>query len=234
MRASQGWKELFPRTLTMICLALLVLGCASSPRRASDVAQVRAALAAEYPDLLQTFDLTQGEFSVHPAIWDSLGIDERTVFLRDLSRYRRDVCGKVNLRILAGGLQVASFDGATPVYRDFADFTPGAGGIEIAGFEVAAPDSIQPDESPVLLAIAPPRYPDVALEARSEGTVHVKVLIGKTGRTEEVRIVRGGILLLNDAAMAAARTARWRPARKGGEPVRVWVVLPIRFSLDGS
>ncbi len=65
----------------------------------------------------------------------------------------------------------------------------------------------------------------------TEGLRLVRALVGKDGRVEEVRIFHG-VTGLDDAAMASVRRARFEPAMARGNPIRVWVQIPIRFSLN--
>ena len=86
------------------------------------------------------------------------------------------------------------------------------------------------DEEPVRLRIDPPVYPDVARSGEIEGTVIVRVLVGKDGKVKDALVV-DSIPLLDDAAIECARTAVFRPAISQGRPVEVWVMMPITFKL---
>jgi TonB family protein len=87
------------------------------------------------------------------------------------------------------------------------------------------------EESPVLISITPPVYPEMARAAESEGVVMVRALIGKDGKIKDA-FVTSGNTMLNDAAIAAAKTAVFKPALSQHRPVEVWVQIPIRFSLN--
>ncbi len=76
-----------------------------------------------------------------------------------------------------------------------------------------------------------PNYPDAARNAGQEGTVLCGVLVDAGGRVCEVRIVSGVTPLLDQAAIAAAWTAGFKPATRKGNRVAAWVVIPIEFSL---
>ncbi|MBC8376120.1 MAG: energy transducer TonB [FCB group bacterium] len=75
-------------------------------------------------------------------------------------------------------------------------------------------------------------YPPIAIEARQEGKVIVKALIGKDGIIKEVKILEGlpgtG---LDEAAMAAVLQTPFEPAYQRDKPVLVWVEIPIDFKL---
>lgn len=91
-------------------------------------------------------------------------------------------------------------------------------------------DFIAVDEEPVRVSIAAPVYPPVAQQAGIEGTVVVRVLVGKDGKVKDV-IHIDGPAALKDAADDCARTAVFRPALVDQRPVEVWVMMPVTFKL---
>jgi protein TonB len=91
-------------------------------------------------------------------------------------------------------------------------------------------DWVYYDEPPAIASQVKPAYPDLAREAGIDGTVQLRVLVGKDGRVMDVHVDRS-IPLLNEAAVAAARLWVFTPARSNGHPVMVWVAVPIRFTL---
>ena len=96
-----------------------------------------------------------------------------------------------------------------------------------------APDAfIAVDEEPVRVSIAKPVYPDVARAAGVEGTVLVRVLVGKNGRVKDVLFIDGPAAL-RKAAEDCARTAVFRPALVDHKPLEVWVNMPVTFKLRG-
>ena len=97
-----------------------------------------------------------------------------------------------------------------------------------------APDEfVAVEREPVRITIAAPVYPQVAMSAGVEGTVIVRVLVGKDGRVEDALIVEG-IPMLNEAALTCARTAAFQPALLQNRPVEVWVLMPVVFRLRSS
>jgi periplasmic protein TonB len=86
------------------------------------------------------------------------------------------------------------------------------------------------DEPPVLISITSPVYPEMARAAETEGVVKVRVLIGKDGRIKDAQVIDGNTML-DEAAVAAAKTAVFKPALSQHRPVEVLLDLPIRFSL---
>jgi TonB family protein len=87
------------------------------------------------------------------------------------------------------------------------------------------------EEAPALISIPEPEYPSIARSAGVEGTVTLLVLVGEDGNVAEVR-VSGGPDLFHDAAVAAVKQARFRPALSRQRPVAAWVLLPIKFALS--
>jgi TonB family protein len=53
--------------------------------------------------------------------------------------------------------------------------------------------------------------------------------VGKDGRVKEVQLVRSDNEIFNENAIAAVRRWRFEPAIQAGNPVDVWMTLPIRF-----
>jgi periplasmic protein TonB len=91
-------------------------------------------------------------------------------------------------------------------------------------------DFIAFEEAPELILLPAPAYPELARQAGAEGTVMVRVFVGKDGKVHEAIIVES-IPMLDDAALAAARGAVFKPALQQHKPVAVWVQIPMRFSL---
>jgi protein TonB len=87
--------------------------------------------------------------------------------------------------------------------------------------------------TPVLVSIDKPEYPPIARRMRVEGTVVMSLLVDENGRVVDVRLERGVNLNvgMNEAALAAARSATFRPATKEGVRVKVWHQMSIPFKL---
>ena len=86
------------------------------------------------------------------------------------------------------------------------------------------------DEEPMRIRIDAPVYPDVARTAQIEGTVILRVLVGRDGKVKDTIIIDGPEPL-RAAADRCARTSVWRPALIDNKPVEVWVMMPITFRL---
>jgi protein TonB len=83
-----------------------------------------------------------------------------------------------------------------------------------------------------LIAPIRPEYPAIAKAARVEGTVIIDALISRTGNIESARILSGPSML-QPAALAAVRQARYRPFRLNGQPTAVQTTITIVFRMGG-
>lgn len=79
------------------------------------------------------------------------------------------------------------------------------------------------------------RYPPQALRRREEGTVTLRVYVDANGDPETVELQRSsGSRNLDQAAIRAVRTWKFRPGMQDGRPVGGWVVVPIQFRLTDA
>lgn len=74
-----------------------------------------------------------------------------------------------------------------------------------------------------------PTYPPIARAAHASGTVTVQVLVDEEGKVLTARAVSGHPLL-QGAAAAAARQARFTPTKLSGQPVKVSGVVIYNFA----
>jgi protein TonB len=76
-----------------------------------------------------------------------------------------------------------------------------------------------------------PVYPALAKQARIQGTVELSAIIGKDGRVQDLKVVRGHPLLV-PAAIQAVRDWEYRPTLLNGEPVEVATTIDVNFTLQ--
>ncbi|MCA1620227.1 MAG: TonB family protein [Acidobacteria bacterium] len=76
-----------------------------------------------------------------------------------------------------------------------------------------------------------PAYPPIAKAARASGTVTVQILVDESGRVVSASAVNGHPLL-QQAAVSAARQARFSPTLLSGQPVKVSGVITYNFVLQ--
>lgn len=111
---------------------------------------------------------------------------------------------------------------------------PGSPGTPGNLLAPAAPiDARIADEPPLLLGHPTPHYPEMLRQAGIEGRVVVEVVLDTVGRAEpaSLRVVSGAHPLLDAEASAVVLASRYRPARMGGRPVRVRILVPVGFTL---
>jgi TonB family protein len=83
------------------------------------------------------------------------------------------------------------------------------------------------------IALPKPVYPAVAVAVRASGLVRVQVTVDEKGNVIEAVAIKGH-LLLRAAAVAAARRAKYDPARVGGVPVRMMGTIDYHFGADAK
>jgi protein TonB len=77
-----------------------------------------------------------------------------------------------------------------------------------------------------------PIYPPIAKAARVSGTVVLQATISKTGTIEGLHVISGPAML-QQSAMDAVRTWRYRPYLLNNEPVEVETTVNVIFTLGG-
>lgn len=78
----------------------------------------------------------------------------------------------------------------------------------------------------------PPRYPEMARRQGWEGVVMVRAHVSASGRVTSVSLHRGcSYGVLNQAALSAVKSWRFRPGSIGGQAADTVVEVPVNFSL---
>ncbi len=80
------------------------------------------------------------------------------------------------------------------------------------------------------------KYPDIARKAGLEAKVVIGVLVDEKGNPVKTQVLvdagfRAGF---EEAAAKAVMSVKWKPAKQRDKPVKVWVAVPIRFSLKDA
>lgn len=92
-----------------------------------------------------------------------------------------------------------------------------------------------PGSSAAYLSNPAPRYPDAARRSGEQGTVMLRVQVGRDGAPSRVLVENSsGSPHLDAAALQAVRAWRFTPARRGADAVESWMLVPIVFRLDGA
>jgi periplasmic protein TonB len=87
-------------------------------------------------------------------------------------------------------------------------------------------------EQPYYLKRGRPVYPAEAKRLKQDGVVVLALFINQSGELDKVEVVHSsGFPLLDQAAVAAERRSRFRPAYLNGRPIRCRAEVPYRFVL---
>jgi protein TonB len=78
-----------------------------------------------------------------------------------------------------------------------------------------------------------PPYPRIARRRGYEGVVLLRVEILPNGRVGEIRVKKSsGHAMLDRSALKTVKKWRFIPAKRRGEPIRIWAEVPIKFDLE--
>lgn len=85
---------------------------------------------------------------------------------------------------------------------------------------------------PVCMYCPLPRFSDEAVKVKYQGTVLLQCVVTKDGRAENIQVVRSLGMGLDQKAIAALRTWRFKPALgPSGQPSAVVVIVEVNFQL---
>jgi protein TonB len=84
---------------------------------------------------------------------------------------------------------------------------------------------------PAVIRKVEPVYTKQALAAMFEGFVALSLTVRADGLAENVTVIRGVGLGLNENAVECLKSWRFRPATRDGEPVPARVTVEINFRL---
>jgi len=76
-------------------------------------------------------------------------------------------------------------------------------------------------------------YPQEAIDSAIKGRVTVRFVVEKDGKVSNVSVAvpLAGCKACERAAVQVVEKMRWTPGKNGGEAVRTWVTLPIKFEV---
>lgn len=77
-------------------------------------------------------------------------------------------------------------------------------------------------------------YPEEARTRGEQGIVFVMALVGKDGRVRDASVdpQKPASPLLAGAAVEAVKKWTFEPAMAKGEPVEIWIVVPVNYKLQ--
>jgi len=88
------------------------------------------------------------------------------------------------------------------------------------------------DENPVPIKTPPPKYPDALKHDGITGVVALVLVIHEKGSIDSVSVAKSSHPEFEKPAMDAVKNWKFKPAKKDGNPVKVRVTIPLRFSID--
>lgn len=92
---------------------------------------------------------------------------------------------------------------------------------------------VQTDHDAQLIDLPAPRYPPLSKRNGEQGVVIVEVVVNPEGTVDSARVIETpGHARLDSAALAAARAARFTPAKRNGQAVHATVRIPYRFVIE--
>jgi len=81
-----------------------------------------------------------------------------------------------------------------------------------------------------LIRSTPPVYPPAARAARVSGTVVLSAIISERGTIKNLRVMSGPVLL-QESAVDAVRTWRYKPPKLNNQPTEIETTINVTFSL---
>jgi periplasmic protein TonB len=101
--------------------------------------------------------------------------------------------------------------------------------LAFVSITVRADDAVEP---PVPVRTVPPRYPDAMKRDGIAGVVTVSCTIDEKGNVTEPKVVKASNEAFADPAIEALSKWKFKPAKKGGNPIPIKVSFPIQFNLS--
>ena len=123
--------------------------------------------------------------------------------------------------------------GSGPKQTATEDTTAVVATTAVADTSLPAPDEfVEVDDVAEMIYMAKPEYPRVSQQRQTEGTSWVKVLVNWEGSVIDGFIYKtSGSRLLDDSSLKAARECKFKPGRKDGHAVAMWIVFKYEFKM---
>ncbi|MBI5324255.1 MAG: energy transducer TonB [Ignavibacteriae bacterium] len=130
--------------------------------------------------------------------------------------------------------KVLSTEGTKEIHEDNVAHVLGNSNEPVKDIELSPEDFVAVEVEPYIDLSELQRrvaYSEMARRAGVEGKVIVRVLVGKDGKPVKSIIEFSDNELLNESAAKAVMNSIFNPARQNGNPVALWVSIPINFRL---
>ena len=105
---------------------------------------------------------------------------------------------------------------------------------QASGDDMPPPDYVPYDKAPEPVKIVQPQYPAAAVQTGVEGTVWIKIWVGKDGKAKKAVVSKSEWPVLNQPSVDAALQWIFSPATIRNVPVDVWVNVPFKFRKSRS
>ncbi|HEX2207333.1 MAG TPA: energy transducer TonB [Longimicrobium sp.] len=103
------------------------------------------------------------------------------------------------------------------------------------GYELSAVEELpRPLNGSAFARALAQSYPRALRDAGTQGMVQVRFRVNEDGSISHARITHSTDVQFNVPTLAAVQVLRFRPAKIGGRPVRVWVEQPIQWTVSGE
>ena len=103
-----------------------------------------------------------------------------------------------------------------------------------ASLQASATEGASFDVRPTPVKTPPPEYPSNLKREGVSGMVAVKADIDETGAVINCSVSKSSNSGFNEAALTAVKTWKFKPAQKDGAPVKISLVIPIKFNFEES
>src|SRR5580693_4951248 len=110
------------------------------------------------------------------------------------------------------------------------------GSTQVAVPKIATPQRVRVSSgvsTGLLIRKVQPNYPQLAKQARIQGSVVLQAEISKDGTIQNLQLISGHPMLA-PAAIEAVKQWRYKPYLLNGEPVAVETTVVVNFSLSGG
>jgi periplasmic protein TonB len=101
-----------------------------------------------------------------------------------------------------------------------------------ATLQAATSEGTAYDVRPTPVKTPPPEYPSNMRRDGVSGVVAIKVEIDETGAVTACSVTKSSNAAFEQPALNAVKNWRFKPAQKSGAPVKVSLIIPIKFALD--
>jgi len=145
-------------------------------------------------------------------------------------RSLNDIANRINGRV-SGSFDVPPGGYAALAFLDDAATPQASASIVVAALGRTITAAVELMDADRPRTYVPPKYPPLAAQARIQGVVRLKILVGTDGRVRDVQPVSGHPLLV-PAAEEAVRQWVYKPTVLSGKPTEVERQVEVPFRLD--